>query len=53
MKYQDGYEVTCGVFDLSYCGYRKILGEKLQFLFETILNSNCLLIGELSKFDYC
>ncbi len=53
MKYQNGHEVTCGVFDLPHCGYRNILGKKFKFLFETVLKSNCLLIGKLSKFDYC
>ena len=53
MNYHDGYEVTCGVFDLFCCVGRKILREELEYYFETVLNSNFLLIGELSKFDYC
>ena len=53
MKYHDGHEVTCGVFDLFYCADRKILRKELEYHFETVLNSNCLLIGESSKFDYC
>ena len=30
MEYHDGYEVTCGVFDLFYCVDRKILREEFE-----------------------
>ncbi len=53
MKYHDTYKVNCGIFDLFYCVDRKILGEELKYYFETVLNNNCLLIGESSNFDYC
>jgi hypothetical protein len=53
MKYHDGHEVTCGVFDLFCCVDIKILGEELEYYFETVLNSDCLLIGKSSNFDYC
>ncbi len=53
MNYHDGYEVTCEVFDLFCCVDRKILGKELEYYFETVLNSNCLLIEESSNFDYC
>jgi hypothetical protein len=52
MKYPDGYELVCGVFELLYCVDRTILREELEYYFETVLNNNCLLMEESSKLDY-
>ena len=52
MKYPDGYEVVCGVFELLYCVDRTILREKLGYYYETVLNNNCLLMEESSKSNY-
>ncbi len=52
MEYPDGYEVICGAFELFYCVDRTILREELEYDFETVLNSNYLLIGESPTFEY-